>query len=271
MTALSDEVADLPGSMDLDPAKPRLCGASVRGPLTLELYDTNWQFRSDVTGLSIGPNATVYRGTTLFLVGLAIVYAPLIEYVVWRFIRPADGWMLGAVMMPLPSLVMLGGAGLVWRLGRSERAKGPIFRYSADDRQFHLFRIDRTVPRSQVVRLDLVTGAWARDSDSETFMHEGLTELHLVVRLKGAKVVSFPMIGTQGKVRRLNRGLGRVAKVLSEMSGVPLERVDESTSFFDPYPRIKDRLGHGLCPKCGFDMRGNSSGSCPRCDSKIPM
>lgn len=232
-----DSVEELAGALSLDPGRPRLIGC---GPdrLPMEAYNY-WQVRSGTNWVVVEPNAAVYRATTWFLVGLAVLYPPAIEYVVWHFIRPGDDRLLAAILMPLPSIALLGGAALAHWLGRSAAAKGPIFRYSGDDQTFQLFRIGRTVPRSQVVRLDLVSGAWIRTGDSETHLGQSGTELHVVVRLNSGRLVSVPLIGTQGIVRSLKRGLGQAARVVSEISGVPLERVEESTQFFDPYPKIR--------------------------------
>jgi uncharacterized paraquat-inducible protein A len=32
---------------------------------------------------------------------------------------------------------------------------------------------------------------------------------------------------------------------------------------------IEERIGRGLCYKCGYDLRGNESGRCPECGARI--
>lgn len=239
-TAQSDEVDDLPGAVDLDPGRPRLVGCGSGG-LSLGSY-SYLQTRSGGNWVVIEPNAKVYRGTKWFLLALGLIYPPAIEYVVWHFIRPENDQLLAAILMPLPAIVLLAGAALVRWLGRREATKGPILRYCGDDQQFQLPRVGRTIPRSRVVRLDLISGVWIRTSGSEMYSSRGGTELHLVVRLTSGALVSVPLFGTQGIVRSLKRGLGQAARTLSGISGVPLERVKESTQFFDPYPAIRKRL-----------------------------
>ena len=237
---IDDSVEELPGALPLDPGRPRLIGCGP-GRLPIEAY-SYWQVRSGTDWVVVEPNAAVYRAAKWFLVWLAVLYPPAIEYVVWHFIRPGDDRSLAAILMPLPSIALLAGAALAHWMGRWAATKGPIFRYSGDDQTFQLSRIGRTVPRSQVVRLDLVSGAWIRMEDSETHLGQGGTELHVVVRLNSGRLVSVPLLGAQGVVRSLTRGLGQVARVLAEISGVPLERVEESTQFFDPYPKIRRQL-----------------------------
>lgn len=266
----SDEVEDLPGALDLDPGRPRLIGCGP-GRLSMGMYQGYWRIESGANWVEIGPYLTSYRNTFYFLVLLGILIPIVGEYVGWHYIAARDDRLLFTIAMPLPGIALLIGAGVVCWLGRSAAAKGPMFRYSGDDRQFQLLRVKRTIPRSQMVRLDLISGSWVRDLySSGEHQFEKVTELHLVVRLKSAKVVSLPLLGTQGTVLPRSRGIGQIAKVLSNVSGVPLERISEDTSFFDPYPQIKDRLAHGLCPKCGFDLGGKPSARCPQCGANIP-
>jgi hypothetical protein len=271
MTTVSsgDEVEDLPGALDLDPGRPRLIGCGP-GRLSLGMYQGYWQIQSGASWVQIGPSATSYRNTFYFLVLLGILIPLAGEYVGWRYIAVGDDRVLFAIAMPLPGIALLIGAGVVRWWGRSDAAKGPIFRYSGDDRQFQLLRINRTIPRSQMVRLDLISGTWIRNLDSPgESQFDGVSELHLVVRLKSDKLVSLPLLGTQGTVLLKLCGIVHVAKVLSDVSGIPLQRISEDTSFFDPYPQIKDRLAHGLCPKCGFDLGGKPSARCPQCGADI--
>jgi hypothetical protein len=237
-------VEGLPGAWPLDSARPRLVGCGPDG-LPLEMY-SYVQIRAGSDWVVVEPNLAVYRATARFLLALGIIYPPAIEWVVWHFIRPENDRLLAAILMPLPGIVLLAGAALVRWLGRSAAAKGPILRFSREDQQFQLYRIGRTLPRSDVIRLDLISGAWIRTRDSEFHSSEGSTELHLVVRLTSGALVSLPLLGTQGIVRSAERGLGQVAQTLSEISGVPLERIEESTSFFDPYKkRAHDSMSQG--------------------------
>lgn len=34
--------------------------------------------------------------------------------------------------------------------------------------------------------------------------------------------------------------------------------------------RLRQRVRKGLCPTCGYDLRGNASGVCPECGAKCP-
>jgi hypothetical protein len=244
------EPEDLPGALDLDPGQPRLIGCGP-GRLPMGSYDLNWQMRRGSNWLVVEPNASVYRGTARFLTVLAILVPAAGEYAARRFMAPSDDRLLWSLAIPLPGIALLAGAVFVHWMGRSETAKGPIFRYSADEGLLHLLRISRTIPRSRMVRLDLVSGRWIRDLGSaaspvETYS-DGATELHLVVSLRGGNLVSLPLLGTQGVVRGLKRGLGRCATALSEVSGVPLERVKEGAAFLNPYPGIRQTREHGPC------------------------
>lgn len=133
----------------------------------------------------------------------------------------------------------------------------------------HLLRIKRTVPRSQTVRLDLISGGWLRDIYSNTYpselLSDAFTELHVVVRLKGGKLVSVPLLGMQGTVFPRRRGVFYAAELLSKLSGVPLERIEESTAFFNPYPKMRERLRNGLCPICAAKLPQDSGAFCPQC------
>jgi hypothetical protein len=246
----AEELEDLPGAFDLDPGQPRVVGCGP-GRLPLGSYDLNWQMRRGSNWLVVEPNASMYRGTARFLTVLAIAVPAAAEYIAWRFMAPGDDRLLWSLAMPLPGIALLAGAVFVHWMGRSQAAKGPIFRYSADEGLLHLLRISRTIPRSGMVRLDLISGTWVRDIDSATHPVErhsaGSTELHMVLRLKTGNLVSLPLLGAQGIVRGFRRGLGRCAKALSEVSGVPLERVEESTAFLNPYLRIRQRREQGPC------------------------
>lgn len=267
------EVENLPGAIDLDAGRPRLVGCGP-GRLSLVRYDGKWQLRSDRSSVVAGPQTSAsFYGGALFLVFMAILILIGAEYAVWRFMAPGDDRLLWTIGVSLSGVPLFIAAAFVLWLGRTEAAKGPFFRYSRDDAQLHLPRINRVIPRGQIVRLDLISGAWVRDMYSNAYpgeMHtEPTTELHLVVRLKSGKLVSLPLLGTRGPVFPRRRGLGHAAEVLSELSGVPLEHVQESANFLDPYPKIRQRIERGLWPECGFDLRGNTSGVCPECGAAI--
>ena len=39
---------------------------------------------------------------------------------------------------------------------------------------------------------------------------------------------------------------------------------------FRPHELRLERRGRGLCPDCGYNLRGNLSGVCPECGGNVP-
>lgn len=267
---MGEEVEDLPGSLDLEPGLPRLAGCGP-GRLSFAQYN-NWRLCRGDNCVTVEPRVASLREWEWFL-AISVILVAAAEFAAWHFLARGDGDVRLFLMVGIPFTfvsLMIGAAVTQW-FGRSAAAKGVIFSYSADDAMLRLPQINRTIPRNQIVRLDLISGTWVRDlySRGEHLFDVG-TELHVVVRLKTGELVSLPLLGMGGKIWKLNRRLDQAARLLSEVSGAPLERIDESTAFRDPYVKIRKRIEGGQCAVCSYDLTGNTSGTCPECGTPVP-
>ncbi|HEX5244047.1 MAG TPA: hypothetical protein VFW23_12355 [Tepidisphaeraceae bacterium] len=265
---VGEDVEELPGALDLDPGLPRLIGCGP-GRLSFTQYN-NWRLRRGEKCVAVEPVVATLRQWEWFL-AISVLLVAAAEYATWRLMAPGDIRLFLMVGIPFSFVSLLIGAAVNQWIGQSAAAKGVIFRYSADDAILHLPQINRTVPRNQIARLDLISGTWIRDLDSRgEHLFDVGTELHAVVRLKNGSLVSLPLLGMGGKVWKLNRRLDQTARALSEASGLLLERIEESTTFRDPYAKIRKRIEGGKCPICSYDLTGNTSGACPECGTPVP-
>jgi hypothetical protein len=196
--------------MEIDPLSwPRLTGKFW--------YDLPhyWEMFSTDDSLEIVPAKTP-RGLIIGLVVLGLlVLTGVGTFLLWQPGFPDKGWLLvGGIGLSLVFIVAV--PALIHIKYYIEQARGPILSISFVDKEVHLHRENRSWPFDNIVRWEIVRGAWVRGEGKhkEPHLFDDISELQMIVKNDAGNESAWPVVGGSTNVS-FRTAAGEIAKKMN--------------------------------------------------------